>query len=259
MEMMKPLHLQDPQSDMGEIEAPDNTQSSYGKDKKPSLTNLAGELQDLIITELHPSSAVALSQTNHHFHASVNLHRLPFSVVFDWIREKELMPSHTDYACYTCLRLKPGSAFATSQIKSRRGKHGKAFHTRTCLDCGFSIGKHSPGSFLKIGDEMQVLCMGCEIMRKRFCTLCQWCDSCIKKGSAIVLRKGQCAGPNGEAREVTIRNCCRKHVWEGPTSGVSYSNSGSSFSVIQACTMFEFEKDYGMVASSEWYDGPDDI
>ena len=109
--MMKTVHLQDSQSDRGEIDAPD-IKSSFGTDERPSLTNLAGELQDLIITELHPSSAIALSQTNHHFHASVSLHRLPFSVVFDWFQDKEHMPSHTNYACYTCLRLKPRSAFA---------------------------------------------------------------------------------------------------------------------------------------------------
>ena len=94
--------------------------------------------------------------------------------------------------------------------------------------------------------------MGCEILQKRFYTLCRWCDSCIDKGYAIFLRKGDCAGLNGKARKVTMRNCCQKHVWEGPTSKASVSSSGSSLSVMQASAMYEFEEDYGMVASPEW-------
>ena len=211
-EMMKTIQLQDSQSVRGEIDFSD-IKSNFRTDERPSLTNLAGELQDLIITKLHPSSAIALSQTNHHFHASVNLHRLPFSVVFDWFHDKELMQSHKDYACYTCLRPKPRSAVAKRQTKSRRGTFGKASHKQICLDCGLTTGKHSPGSFLEIGEELQVLCMGCEALRKRFCTLCRWCDSCIDKGYAIVLRKGQWAGPDGEAGKVTMRNCCQMHVW----------------------------------------------
>ena len=163
--MMKTVHIQDSQTDRGKVEIPD-IKSSFGVDDRPSLANLAGELQDLIITKLHPSSAIALRQTNHHFHASVNLHRLPFSVVFDWLQDKELMPSHNNYACYTCLRLKPRSAFAKRQTTSGRGTFGKASHTRICLDCALSTGKHYPGSFLEIGKELQVLCMGCEILRK---------------------------------------------------------------------------------------------
>ena len=234
--MMETVHIQDSQPDRGEIDAPD-TKSSLGTNERPSLTNLAGELQDLIITKLHPSSAIALSQTNHHFHASVNLHRLPFSVVFDWFHDQELMPSHTNCACYTCLRLKPRSAFAKRQTKSRRWTFVRASHTQICLDCGLSTGKHSPGLFLEIGEELQVLCMGCGILRKRFCTLCRWCDSCIYKGYAIVLRKGEWAGPNGEASRFTMRNCCQKHVWQGPTSEVSGSSSGSSLSMMQTFAM----------------------
>ena len=213
-ETMKTVHLQDSQSDGGEIDALD-TNNSSGTDESPSLTNRAGELQDLIITKLHPSSAIALGQTNHHFHASVNLHRLPFYLVFDWLQDKEFMPGQTDYACYTCLRLKPRSAFAKEQTKFKRGTFGKASHSQICLDCGLRTGKHCPGSILVIGKELQVLCMGCKILRNQFCTLCRWCDSCIHRGYAIVLRKGGWAGPNSKARKVTMRNCCQKHVWEG--------------------------------------------
>ena len=194
-----------------------NTERSSGTDEKPSLTTLAGELQDLIITNLHPSAAISLSQTSHHFHACVSLHRLPPSVVYDWFREKEKLSVNFDnYACHTCLRLKPRSAFAKRQTRPPRGKLGQIGHTRICIDCGLTTGKHTPGSVLFDGGEPRVLCIGCMTLRKRFCFSCHWCDSCISKGSATVLRKGCWAGPNGEASEVVLRNGCLAHMWERP-------------------------------------------
>ena len=136
MEMMKTVHLQ---GSTGEIDAPD-IKNSYETEDRPSLTNLAGELQDLIITKLHPSSVIALSQTNHHFHDTVSLHRLPFSVVFDWLLHKEdkCCGRYWNYACYTCLRLKPRSAFSKKQTRRRREKWGQDSYMRRCLDCGLS-------------------------------------------------------------------------------------------------------------------------
>ena len=213
---MKAAHLQVSQPESEKICPPDN-EISAATDEKPSLTNLAGELQDLIITNLHPSAAIALSQTSRHFHACVNLHRLPSSAVFDYFQEKESMKTHSnDYACYTCLRLKPRSAFAKRQAKGRQGKLGINGYTRICLECALSTGRLTPGSIIETGREMQVLCMGCETLRKRFCTWCRWCDSCIGKGFATVLRKGQWA-VNGEASNVVIRNGCTEHVWAKPT------------------------------------------
>ena len=153
-EMMKTVHLQDSESDTGEIDATE-IKNSPGTDEKPSLTNLASELQDLIITKLHPSSAIALSQTNRHFHDSVSLHRLPFSVVFDWLKHKEYKLCHRDknYACYICLRLKPRSAFGKKQTRSRRQTFGDESYKRRCLDCGLNTGKINPDSFFKIDKE----------------------------------------------------------------------------------------------------------
>lgn len=215
-ETMNAAHLQVSGSEREEI-CLLNTKKSPLTDEGPSLTNLAGELQNIIVNKLHPSAAIALSQTSRHFHACVNLHRLPFSEVFKWLQEKEQLSTISgDYACYICLRLKPRSGFAKGQTRTPRGKSGHNARARICLDCGFSTGMHTPGSMIKIGGELQVLCMGCENSRKRFCMSCRWCDSCIGKGTATVLRKGRRAGPDGEAREVIIRNSCSHHVWEKP-------------------------------------------
>lgn len=62
-----------------------HTRESCRTDENPALSNLAGELQDLIITNLHPSAAIALSQTICHFNSYANLHQLPFSAVFNYL------------------------------------------------------------------------------------------------------------------------------------------------------------------------------
>lgn len=134
-ENVNPTHLRVSRIGSGESGAPD-TSASSGADERPALCNLAGELQDLIITNLHPSAAIALSQTNWHFNSCVNLHRLPSSAVLKYLQEKELLPTHSnDYACSTCLRLKPRSTFTTSQTRVSRGKSGQHACKRICFDC----------------------------------------------------------------------------------------------------------------------------
>ena len=84
-----------------------DTRESSGAYKKPTLCNIAGELQDIIITNLHPSAVIALSLTSRYLFFWVSLRRLPSSLVFDYLQKKELLRAHADdYACYSCLRLK---------------------------------------------------------------------------------------------------------------------------------------------------------
>lgn len=216
MRTMNAAHLQVSGSEREEICLPASKNSS-GTGERPSLTNLAGELQNIIVANLNPSAVVALSQTSRHFHACVSLNRLPFIGVYNWLREREQVSTNSEnYACYTCLRLKHRSAFAKAQTRTPRGKSGYNARARICLDCGFSTGMHTQGSMMDIGGELQVLCMGCETLHKQYCMSCRRCDSYISKGTAIVSRKGQWAGPNGEAREVVIRNSCSHHDWKKP-------------------------------------------
>ena len=204
-------------------------------DEGASLLNLTGELQDLIITNLHPPAAIALRQTNRHFNACV--HRPSRSDVIEYLQGEESLPIHwDDYACYTCLRLKPRSCFAIVQTRSPRGKGARGAEKRFCLDCGLKTHKLLPGQTLKIGSGLSsgmiVYCGGCETLKGRFCTKCRWCDGCIRVGTATVLRKcywnmpigvsvvsdvrnDDCAIPWDEASEVVLKNICQGHIWAG--------------------------------------------
>ena len=168
-EMMKAAHLQLPHPGRSVVD----TETKSGTNERLNLLNLAGELQNLIIVNLHPAAALALSQTNRHFHSSVGLHRLPFPVAFRILQEKELFsPDPENFACYTCFRLKPQSTFVLKQTKRRRSKLGRDAHKRFCTECGCKYGKHKPGSIFITSAGLRVSCVGCESLQDRFCMKC---------------------------------------------------------------------------------------
>lgn len=183
-----------------------DTREAPRTDEGPSFLNLAGELQDLIITKLHPSAAIVLSQTNRHFHACVDLHRLPFSVVFKFLQEKQSLATHSDgHACYICLRLKPWSHFSTTETKRPRGKWNKDAHKQFCLECGSKAGNF-PLRTMRIG---RGFCGRCKNFRKRCCLRCGWCYSCTEESKGAILL----AKLLGKAGEVNPSNTCKNHEW----------------------------------------------
>lgn len=113
-----------------------------------SLRQLPSELQDLIITHLHPSAAIALRQTNHDYHTTVSLHRLAPEIVRDFLDYLDQRPRRqTDdglsckmFACYKCLCMKPGVQFEYLEI----GCAGR--HDRQCLRCDVKAGRAIPGA-----------------------------------------------------------------------------------------------------------------
>ena len=233
-----------------------DTETKSGTDERLTLLNLAGELQNLIILNLHPEAAIALSQTNRHFHSCASLHRLPLPIVSQWFHEKEMLPENSEkFACYTCLRLKPQSAFVLKQTKKKKSKFSPDAGNRFCIDCGCKYGKITPGHILKTSAGLRVSCIGCEKPQDRFCTLCYWCDGCASKGIVTMERRRDWVKPGDGARKISLKNICEGHSWEGRT----VAGGTNSLTVMQSWAMYEFESEMGMIASPEWYDGPDDI
>ena len=177
-EKMNAVHLQLSQPDKDEKCSRDTGDKST-IDEKPTLSNLPGELQGLIFKHLHPSAAAHLRQTNHHFNSSVDI---PVSAVFDYLQEKERMPTHSDdFACFTCLRLKSRSSFGKIQTKWKHGKNGDCPRERFCVDCGTKTRKYNRRNVMTIGKELHMLCCICNTFHKSYCKGCGWCDSCIRK------------------------------------------------------------------------------
>lgn len=104
------------------------------------------------------------------------------------------------------------------------GKSARPLRNECVSIVAFTNGKHTPGSPMKIGAELQVYYFACTTLKRRFCIHCHWCDSCISKGTARGLRKGVHAGPNGEASVVEFQNICKRHDWQGGMPADSRSN-----------------------------------
>ena len=175
---MDAVHLQLSQLDKGEGCSRDTGDKST-IDERPKLSNLPGELQNLIFKHLHPSAAARLRQTSHYFNFRVGI---PISAVFDYLQEKERMPIHAnDFVCFTCLRLKSRSSFVRSQTRSKRGKNGTFPRKRFCVDCGIKARKYNRRDVMTVGEELQMLCCSCKTFQKRYCRACGWCGGCIRK------------------------------------------------------------------------------
>lgn len=248
---MNGFHLQSSQPMNGETSVLD-TRGNSTSSERPTLSNLAGELQNLVIGHLDLPAAARLSQTNRHFSACVNI---PLSAIISYLRNKELSAGRTDdFACYTCLRLKPRSSFGKRQTRGKNGKNGQNPTGRFCLDCASEHRRYAPGNTLEINGKWQVCCYDCETLQKRFCTRCRWCDGCIGKGTVTVRRKGEWATPDDRADEVSMRNVCEGHDWKEPEQRSAGPVSRSTRRGPRTTP-----KATGLIANPEWYDGPDDI
>ena len=221
---MTTVRLQPPQPSSSIVD----TQNQSGTDERLTLLDLADELQDLIIVNLDPGAALALSHTNRHFRSCVDLHRLPFPVVSRYIQEKETLPENKNrYACYTCFRFKPQSNFIMKQTQRRRSKLGADARKRLCIDCGYKNGKHVPGRIFKTSAGLRILCDGCETLRNRFCLCCSWCNECISKGAVTMVKWRQWVKPGLGAREILVTNICDSHFWIRLSGPDDYSSESS--------------------------------
>lgn len=182
-----------------------------------NLCDLPGEVQDHIILGLHPSAAIALGQTNLHFHTTASLTRLNCFAVDCFLEEKKIQIRDTaGYLCRSCLTFKPDRAYARNQIIGARIKTGKEAHKRKCLHCLIANGEILPGFVVNMADRSlgtRVYCFGCLLLQDRFCTKCNWCYECAVKRKVKTYRKGWEATNGSSDGMGYVINCCSKHTW----------------------------------------------
>lgn len=154
-------------------------------DSNLNLYTLPTELQHHIVLKIHPSAAIALKQTNRYFHAHISLYRLNPLEVKQYLHEVELRPRHREnYACFTCLRVRPMTAFTVSQLGTKTSRNGAYTSGRFCLDCGVENKRFKPGSVLDIAggeSHRKVFCGSCLTVQSYFCSRCHWCAACIAR------------------------------------------------------------------------------
>lgn len=189
------------------------------------LCDLPGEIQDHIILSLHPSAAVALARTNHHFHATASLTRLSSEAINAFLEERKIqIRDATDYLCCTCFVLKPWRAFTKAHVKGPRSKTGKDANKRSCFKCLLANGRVLPGNVVDMADArlgMRVYCFACLSLRERFCVKCNWCSECARQRKVKTFRQGwKARDGSGDGMGVVV-NCCAGHQWSEVVKVVS--------------------------------------
>lgn len=199
-----------------------------------SLPHLPTELQNLIITNLHPTAAIALSKTNYHYHSTVSLHQLVFDTVRRFLFDLENRPDGSvedeqcreKYACYKCLCMKPGSQFQYSEIlDSCMKEYQGARHNRQCMECDVKDNRVMPGCTYLCWGKRMVVCIACLNAERCFCRGCRSCACCLEEKHAELCKDcGWCDTCVGvELVE-----------WENK-EGCHYGNTREDFHAKEAC------------------------
>lgn len=210
-----------------------------------SLPHLPNELQDLIVTNLHPTAVIALSQTNRYYHSTVSLHRLPPDTVREFLNRLEwrlgnftmLGTSRERYACYKCLCLKPAMSFSDPEVK---------YHDRQCLECDLQDGRAKPGViYFSCYHDPSIICVEFLKAQGVFCRGCDACASCLdKKGVEFCVDCGWCYTCVG----------LRSLEWLGERIGSACKVGGNFCKGCGACAPCLQRKGVEFYASREWCD-----
>lgn len=167
-----------------------------------SLSHLPTEIQDLIVLDLDPAAAIALSKTNHHFHSIVSLDRLDRDMVHIFLYDLERRQSNRfkdgcgfkKHACCKCLCLKPAMQFTYREIVRRyMSQYRWGWLDHQCLECDFRDGLVEPGVVYHCWPESSIICIECLKGQPTYCRGCRLCTCCLeKKGVSYCVNCDSC-------------------------------------------------------------------
>lgn len=221
------------------------------------LSALPGELQDHIIPYLHPSSAVALRQTNHHFNITASLERLEVKEVRNYLQDCVRRPHNSqNLACYFCLRLRPKTVFAQSPGRSTyRGFHSDRRHR--CLDCAVREDALMPGNCIIMANnrDRMLFCIACLTLQGRFCKICRWCSGCAGKRRMTSYWRGE-----DGYQAFRVYNNCRNHAWnKSSTPELLTPARTKKLYIMQSLAVDNVQMMFGGGAIPETFDELEDI
>jgi hypothetical protein len=217
--------------------------------RPPLLATLPEELCLAIIEKLDISSIIALSQTSRRFNRlSDPTEESRHSQMIKFLVEVQAFPRWKNgFACFFCLKVLPRCRFTDKQTKSPRGRNGSEQEGRFCIQCGIEKGWSPPGSMVKQGDVIRMVCRQCKRLEGgRFCDICKICSHC-------------------DPYRFTLRNCERMNGHKIIGQAIPSVERSQALPVCLATAlglglqMSEYEALTGDSASPEWFDGPEDI
>lgn len=161
------------------------------------------------------------------------------------------------FSCSRCLKLRLRGAFADKQVKAKRGKGHAESDRRFCVDCGVRKGIYQPGQMIDINGITHFVCGLCRQLcgSGLYCTLCGACQRCLERRSTIRnSHLGTITEPDLVDRKCP--RCSRPYTDLGQAT--QEFNDAKLMTVLQnlplTLKMAEFQEDFGMMASPEWYE-----
>lgn len=157
------------------------------------------------------------------------------------------------YFCSRCLKLRFRCVFADKQVKAKRAKGHAESNRRFCLECGVKRRIYSPGQMIDISGYTHYICGLCWQMcgSGLYCTFCGGCERCLEKRKThldfnlgIAISPGQCP------------RCLRPYANLGESEPERDDTKLlTALQNLPLCLkMAEFQEDFGMMASPEWYE-----
>ena len=128
--------------------------------------------------------------------------------------------------------------FGDTQLQHTRRKEGKDCLKRFCISCGMAKSIYTPGSLIAKGGVSKWLCRNCKVVEdETFCEHCARCGRCIQN---------------------TLADCprCYQRKQQTPLENPNWQGDPVS-ALALAMRVADFENEFGMVASPEWFDGDD--
>lgn len=158
------------------------------------------------------------------------------------------------FSCSRCFKLRLRDAFADKQVKAKRGKGHTESDRRFCIECGVRKKIYQPRQLIDVNEVPHYLCGLCRHMcgSGLYCIRCGGCQRCIERHYAH--------------RISHLRNATESRHNEQKCSRCSrtYTDLGQECSDAQLLTMLqnmpltlkmaEFQEDFGIMASPEWYE-----
>ena len=132
-----------------------------------SLPGLPEELCLAVIEQCDMSSMIALLQTSRRFYKLIDPHdkaRRPQMEEFLIKAQSFTRYQEQDgFACFACTKILPRSNFTDKHTKAGpRSRLGSQQRKRFCIPCGVDKGFFTPGTLVKQGHSLRLVCRGCK-------------------------------------------------------------------------------------------------
>ena len=162
------------------------TSETPSKPLQASFPGLPEELYLAVIEQCDIPSMLSLLRTSRRFYRLTDPHsssRRPQMEAF--LIKAQYFPRHREHdgflACFACNKILPRSAFTDKHTRAPRSRLGSQQTKRFCIACGVDKGLFTPGTLVKQGSSLRLVCRGCKRFKQAgFCQRCMFCTACIR-------------------------------------------------------------------------------